>query len=396
VKIKNRIEIAVIICEILFITIACRQSTLLAQYKLVPFWSYISSIKGNYFLAQEIILNMIMFVPVGFFLASQRRQSKAAYVLLIIAFSACIEVLQLVTHRGLFEFDDIFSNTIGGCIGYWFYGFLRKRFNKLIPAFNIMYLIGGLLVCFLINPQSQVLEKEFEFQATAYDGRLEGNCFVYGKNASDNYTIIIRNRNKNQRLATQHFVDEDLNSYFGCEYDYSDSGFTAVIPNIDGEILVEFPVVGIKETGCYLINGKVVRYSDSDIEAGGYLREIVENGYLLVAQDHCYVYQYNGELYWIADEDFEFEEDGSTYIQYQLWTTQTENLPESRLENGWEWDNIGFYFEENELEPYDKYRVAKKSLPVEYPITAIVTGYHKNGFWVWQKYFRPVLSELIQ
>ena len=31
--------------------------------------------------------------------------------------SATIEILQLVSHRGLFEFDDIFHNTLGTAVG---------------------------------------------------------------------------------------------------------------------------------------------------------------------------------------------------------------------------------------------------------------------------------------
>lgn len=31
--------------------------------------------------------------------------------------SVCIEVVQLVFHRGLFEFDDMFHNTLGTLIG---------------------------------------------------------------------------------------------------------------------------------------------------------------------------------------------------------------------------------------------------------------------------------------
>lgn len=103
---------------------------------------------------------------------------------------------------------------------------------------------------------------------------------------------------------------------------------------------------------------------------------------------------FKGNLYWIADSGFDFEEDGSTCIQYQLWTTQPDRLPENRIQ--YEFDNLGFTFEDYEIEGFEGYRVAMRPLPTEYSITAIVTGYYKNGDWVWKKYFRPVLSELIQ
>jgi glycopeptide antibiotics resistance protein len=43
--------------------------------------------------------------------------------------SLTIEILQLVTKRGLFEFDDIFHNTLGvaiGELGYWIWWKVRR------------------------------------------------------------------------------------------------------------------------------------------------------------------------------------------------------------------------------------------------------------------------------
>lgn len=80
-----------------------------------------------------------------------------------------------------------------------------------------------------------------------------------------------------------------------------------------------------------------------------------------------------------------------SYIQYQLWTTQTEKLPQERLDNNWLWDNIGGNFEEYEMQSdFGEYRVMRRELPTEYAITAIVTGYHKDGKWIWRNYFRPI------
>jgi glycopeptide antibiotics resistance protein len=41
--------------------------------------------------------------------------------------SLSIELLQLVMKRGLFEFDDMFHNTLGVVIGYWIYQKFRSR-----------------------------------------------------------------------------------------------------------------------------------------------------------------------------------------------------------------------------------------------------------------------------
>ena len=103
-------------------------------------------------------------------------------------------------------------------------------------------------------------------------------------------------------------------------------------------------------------------------------------------------------MYWIAGKDFFFEEDGTTYIQFHLSTTRVDRLPEIRQENGHNWDNIGFIFEEKELkdEATELYRVAVHDIPLEYPITHFWTGYYSNSVWVWKEYRTLDISELVK
>lgn len=43
--------------------------------------------------------------------------------------SAIIETIQLITHLGLFEIDDIISNTVGAGIGYVLIRLIRRTEN---------------------------------------------------------------------------------------------------------------------------------------------------------------------------------------------------------------------------------------------------------------------------
>ncbi len=194
-----------------------------------------------------------------------------------------------------------------------------------------------------------------------------------------------------------------VNEYFLCEYDYSDSGYEATFSgrkiDLQGknyEVLLR--VKGEQrtyQTGTYLSNGEMIYTNPEEfvpIEVVGTdLERIVENGVLRVYRPDygMYVYQYEEELYWIAEPEYDFV-DGDTIIQYQIATTQIEKLPQHRLESGSYWDNIGFYFSKNELTEWNtgKYRVAKKSLPIEYSISKIWTG-NSVDTWVWLQYFRP-------
>ena len=82
--------------------------------RLDLFWSYrlffISPV-----MRLQIFNNILLFVPLG---AMLNRLWLRGYVVLIpVLLSLIIETLQLVLGRGLFETDDIISNSLGGLIG---------------------------------------------------------------------------------------------------------------------------------------------------------------------------------------------------------------------------------------------------------------------------------------
>lgn len=96
--------------------------------KLIPFWSYWEVYKtGSTFLIFEIILNVVVFIPLGFLLPLCFRQINLCNTIIVtFLFSLIIEVMQLIFRRGWFEFDDVINNTLGGIIGYWMYLWLQK------------------------------------------------------------------------------------------------------------------------------------------------------------------------------------------------------------------------------------------------------------------------------
>lgn len=63
---------------------------------------------------EQILANIIMFIPIGIF-GGRLWGWKA--LIFVAGLSFVIEVLQLITARGLFEFDDVIHNFIGAAIG---------------------------------------------------------------------------------------------------------------------------------------------------------------------------------------------------------------------------------------------------------------------------------------
>ena len=90
------------------------------QYELQVFWSWKAIFHyHDRELLKENILNCMLLMPYGCMIpvAVGKRISWKKGLLIGMATSAVIEVLQLITCRGLFEIDDIIHNGVGCMIG---------------------------------------------------------------------------------------------------------------------------------------------------------------------------------------------------------------------------------------------------------------------------------------
>ena len=77
---------------------------------------------GSVFMFWQGLINILMFLPIGFLCANLIRSKRIVRKYLIICvcvilFSVIIEVEQYFLRAGVCEFDDILTNTIGGVIG---------------------------------------------------------------------------------------------------------------------------------------------------------------------------------------------------------------------------------------------------------------------------------------
>ena len=74
----------------------------------------------------NIIGNICLFIPIGFFISVLWRNISIKRIVLIALFmSLCIELLQLPQNRGT-DIDDLWLNMLGSLIGYLIYILLSK------------------------------------------------------------------------------------------------------------------------------------------------------------------------------------------------------------------------------------------------------------------------------
>lgn len=294
---------------------------------------------------------------------------------------------------------------------------MKKSFViKLVTCISLVVIIWSVFLYEMIRLDrkvDKVLEDDFSWVAQidniTFDGKkviLEGFAFEIDKNAeAGDYDIVLQDIESGKYLypKMEYTNREDVNEYFRCVYRYLETGFIAEISadkldldNKQYEVMIkpqQQEVVYkintfLTKDGIQYINPK--EFVPFDV-MGTDLEEIVTNGKLRMyeAANGMYVYQYNGDMYWIAEEDYSFV-DGDTHVYYRMSTTQTEKLSAEHLDKNLLWDSHDFTFSDNELVDINtgKYRVTKKELPNYYSITKIWTGNYIND-WVWLRYFRP-------
>ena len=104
-------------------TVLIRKPFVGIHYQPRPFWSW----KVWEIQKSQILTNVVMFIPVGV-LAGFIWQWKG--ILVAVGLTVAIEVLQLITARGLCEFDDIVHNMIGAAMGIGIGRFLKPIWNN--------------------------------------------------------------------------------------------------------------------------------------------------------------------------------------------------------------------------------------------------------------------------
>ena len=115
----------------------------------IPFKEILRYEVGSKLFIQNIIGNIIMFIPFGLFVAYLiKTRSAIPTILITIIISATIEYTQMQIGR-TFDIDDIFLNLVGGIIGYMIYLIFNVLESHLPPFFSIK-LFKNILTIFLL------------------------------------------------------------------------------------------------------------------------------------------------------------------------------------------------------------------------------------------------------
>lgn len=118
-------------------TVICRAGVMERHVELMPFWNYPDIWNKVDYPADliEVLLNMALFVPIGFLLGGIGFKTKKV-LLMGICLSGIIEVSQFAFCKGLCETDDVIHNSVGAFLGYLgFLGILKEK-RRLFSKFS--------------------------------------------------------------------------------------------------------------------------------------------------------------------------------------------------------------------------------------------------------------------
>lgn len=114
---------------VLSVTLLFRERLESPHYYLCPLWSYMVLYER---MLAELVLNVIMFVPIGFFASAAMKRRRLITVLCFGAgLSLAIEITQLLSMRGVCNVDDFIHNVFGCAIGFSCFVFCYKIVKKL-------------------------------------------------------------------------------------------------------------------------------------------------------------------------------------------------------------------------------------------------------------------------
>lgn len=96
----------------------------ISGYNIIPFKEMFRYPIGSRLFFKNVVGNLLMFIPFGFFTSYILRKTKLRWVFIItLIISITIELTQAKIGR-VFDIDDIILNVIGGILGYYCFSFI--------------------------------------------------------------------------------------------------------------------------------------------------------------------------------------------------------------------------------------------------------------------------------
>ncbi len=118
----------------LFQVVTFQDNVTWSSNNFIPFREIFRYNIGSTLFVKNVLGNMLMFLPYGFFVSLYLKNKKPSLTLILtLVASFSIELVQMVIGR-VFDIDDILLNLLGGYLGYLIYYGFCKLYDKIPEA----------------------------------------------------------------------------------------------------------------------------------------------------------------------------------------------------------------------------------------------------------------------
>lgn len=137
----------------LFQVVTFQDDTTWSSNNFIPFKEIMRYNMGSRLFFKNVIGNMVMFLPYGFFISYYLDNKKLSltFILTLIT-SVAIETVQLIIGR-VFDIDDIILNVIGGTLGFYIYHIfdvIGNKFSKVLKNEWFLNILSILVLAGLV------------------------------------------------------------------------------------------------------------------------------------------------------------------------------------------------------------------------------------------------------
>ena len=116
----------------LFQVVTFQDTVSWSSNNFIPFKEIFRYDFGSRLFVKNVLGNMILFLPFGFFISYYLKCEKAWLPVILTLIASCsIETVQMIIGR-VFDIDDIILNLCGGMLGFFCY-YLLSKFAKKLP-----------------------------------------------------------------------------------------------------------------------------------------------------------------------------------------------------------------------------------------------------------------------
>ena len=135
----------------LFQVVTFQDDTYWASNNFIPFQEILRYNITSHLFWKNVIGNMLMFLPFGFFVSYYINVDKVHLpFMLVLVTSLAIEIVQMMIGI-VFDVDDIILNLIGGILGYLIYKILKGIGKKLPDFCRSNWFLNTLMIIVLIG-----------------------------------------------------------------------------------------------------------------------------------------------------------------------------------------------------------------------------------------------------